>query len=103
MIRFQIIENAGADLHKALLSAMRSGALRTFVATKRGRRIQHLTHPGWMSWTSSRGVISCEVHSPRKPGQEWQFLGAFMGRLADRYSSSIAAINIQFPRPDHTE
>ena len=99
MIRFQIIERAGAHLHKTLVDAMRSGELRTFEARRRGRRIQHknLSYPGWMNWSVADGVIHCEVISPQKPGREWQFFSAFLGRLADRYADQIVAINIQFP------
>ena len=99
MIRFQIIERAGANLHKTLVDAMRAGELRTFKATRRGRRIQHknLSYPGWMNWTVHDGMINCEVISPRKPGREWQFFSAFLGRLADRYTGDIVGINIQFP------
>lgn len=39
MIRFQIIERTGANLYKTLVDAMRAGELRTFAATRRGRRI----------------------------------------------------------------
>jgi|SRR4026209_897041 hypothetical protein len=99
MIRFQIIERAGANLHRTLIDAMRAGELRTFEATRRGRRIQHknLSYPGWMNWSVHDGMINCEVISPRKPGREWQFFSAFLGRLADRYAGLILAINIQFP------
>jgi hypothetical protein len=99
MIRFQIIERTGANLHKTLVDAMRTGELRTFEATRRGRRIQHknLSYPGWMNWSVAGGVINCEVISPRKPGREWQLFSAFLGRLADRYADRILAINIQFP------
>lgn len=99
MIRFQIIERAGANLHRTLIDAMRAGELRTFEATRRGRRIQHknLSYPGWMNWSVHDGMINCEVISPRKPGREWQFFSAFLGRLADRYTDQIVAINIQFP------
>ncbi|HEX2227917.1 MAG TPA: hypothetical protein VHM64_12315 [Candidatus Binatia bacterium] len=99
MIRFQIIERPGANLHKTLVDAMRAGELRTFEATRRGRRIQHknLSYPGWMNWSVHDGMINCEVISPRKPGREWQFFSAFLGRLADRYAGEILGINIQFP------
>ena len=99
MIRFQIIERAGANLHKTLVDAMRAGELRTFEATRRGRRIQHknLSYPCWMNWSVHDGLINCEVISPHKPGREWQFFSAFLGRLADRYAQHIVAINIQFP------
>lgn len=99
MIRFQIIERTGANLHKTLVDAMRAGELRTFAATRRGRRIQHknLSYPGWMNWSVVDTVINCEVISPRKPGREWQFFSAFLGRLADRYADRIVAINVQFP------
>src|SRR5688572_22091059 len=98
MIRFQIIERAGANLHRTLVDAMRLGELRTFTATRRGRRIQHknLSYPGWMNWEVLDGIINCEVISPRIPGREWQFFSAFLGRLADRYADQILAINIQF-------
>jgi len=77
---------------------MRAGELRTFAATRRGRRIQHknLSYPGWMNWSNGDGVINCEIISPRKPGREWQFFSAFLGRLADRYADRIVAINVQF-------
>jgi len=99
MIRFQIFERTGANLYKTLVDAMRAGELRTFEATRRGRRIQHknVLYPGWMNWSVHDGMISCEVISPRKPGREWQFFSAFLGRLADRYADQIASINIQFP------
>ena len=99
MIRFQIVERPGANLYKTLIGAMRSGELRTFEATRRGRRIQHknLSYPGWMTWSEHEGMIDCEVISPQKPGREWQFFSAFLGRLADRYPGFIVAINIQFP------
>lgn len=99
MIRFQIIERTGANLHKTLVDAMRAGELRTFEATRRGRRIQHknVLYPGWMNWSVHDGMINCEVISPRKPGREWQFFSAFLGRLADRYADQIVGINIQFP------
>jgi hypothetical protein len=101
MIRFQIIERTGANLHKTLVEAMRAGELRTFEATRRGRRIQHknLSYPGWMNWTVADGMINCEVISPYKPGREWQLFSAFLGRLADRYADRIVAINVQFPAP----
>jgi hypothetical protein len=99
MIRFQIIERTGVNLYKTLVDAMRAGELRTFQATKRGRRIQHknILYPGWMNWSVHDGMINCEVISPRKPGREWQFFSAFLGRLADRYADQIIGINIQFP------
>ena len=99
MIRFQIIERTGANLQKTLVDAMRAGELRTFEATRRGRRIQHknVLYPGWMNWSVHDGMINCEVVSPYKPGREWQFFSAFLGRLADRYADRIVGINIQFP------
>jgi len=99
MIRFQIIERTGAQLQKALVEAMRSGELRTFIAKKRGRKVLHKNsaYPGWMNWSVSEGIITCEVISPNKPGREWQLFSAFLGRLADRYADRIVAINIQFP------
>jgi hypothetical protein len=100
VIRFQIIERSGAHLHRTLLDAMRSGALQTFSTTKRGRKVSHAKYPGWMNWSVSDGVITCEVLSPRKPGDEWKLLHAFLGRLAARFGQSIVAINIQFPLPE---
>ena len=81
------------NLQKTLVDAMRAGELRTFAATRRGRRIQHknLSYPGWMNSSVVDGVINCEVISPRKPGREWQFFSAFLGRLADRYADLIGA------------
>jgi hypothetical protein len=100
MIHFQIVERPGAELQKRLITAMRDRSLRTFVAKKRGRRVQHisLAYPGWMSWSERAGVICCEVISPHKPGREWLLFSAFLGRLADRYAEHIIAINVQFPQ-----
>jgi hypothetical protein len=99
MIRFQIVERTGAQLQKTLVEAMRTGELRTFIAKKRGRKVLHKNsaYPGWMNWSVSEGIITCEVLSPNKPGREWQLFSAFLGRLADRYADRIVAINIQFP------
>ena len=82
---------------------MRSGALQTFSTSKRGRKVSHAKYPGWMNWSISDGVITCEVLSPRKPGDEWKLLHAFLGRLAARFAQSIVAINIQFPKPVSSE
>lgn len=97
MIRFQIVQRAGVDLRRSLVDAMRSGGLQTFNISKRGSKVTHAKHPGWMNWSVSDGVLTCEVLSPRKPGHEWQLFHAFIGRLAARFADDIEAINIQFP------
>ena len=99
MIRVQIIERDGADLHATLKEHMKTGVLRTFSLSKRGKRVEHVSAPGWMNWTAEPGAISCEILSPRKPGYEWEFLKNFVGRLADKYSEQVASISISFPRP----
>lgn len=98
MIRFQIIERAGADLYRSLLAAMRSGDLRTFLARKRGRRVQHRSPsiPGWLKWSSKDGVLLCEIVSPQKPEDEWHLFSAFLGRLAHRFADRIHSISVQF-------
>ena len=97
MVRLQIVEREGAELHKTLLEAIRSRELRTFVLKRRGRRVEHVRYPGWMNWTHRGGILDCEVLSPRKPGSEWQLLGALVGRLAHRYAGAVQSITIQFP------
>jgi hypothetical protein len=96
MIRMQIAEKGNRQLFRELKAAMRSGALRTFSLEKRGRKVVHARYPGWMNWSYRDGVVSCEVLSPRKPGHEWQFLSAFVGRLADRFPDRIESISIRF-------
>lgn len=98
MIRFQVIEREGADLYRHLLAAMRSGDLRTFLATRRGRRVQHRSPsiPGWLKWSSEDGILLCEIVSPRKPETEWHFFSAFLGRLAHRFADRIHSISVQF-------
>ena len=98
MITLHIIESAGSDLYRKLKQAMRSGELRTFSLASRGRKVVHQRYPGWMNWSHAEGVITCEVLSPRKPGAEWQLMSAFLGRLADRFSTGIEMISIRFPR-----
>lgn len=97
MIRLQIVEKRGANLHKKLKAAMKVGELKTFITQKRGEKVTHTNknYPGWMNWSSSSGVICCEILSPKKPGEEWKLLNAFIGRLADKYSNEIHNINIQ--------
>jgi hypothetical protein len=97
MIRLQIIEREGTDLRRRLIEAMRSGTLRTFSVTRRGKRVVHTRSPGWMNWSSASGVISCEIRSPQKPGMEWDFLKNLVGRLADKFADHIQSISIQFP------
>jgi hypothetical protein len=99
MIRMQIVEWPGANLHRELMAAMRSKSLQTFFLEKRGKKVRHvsLDYPGWMNWNASDGVITCEIISPRKPGSEWRFFHAFLGRLASRYAEDIHSINVQFP------
>lgn len=98
MIRMQIVERPGSNLQRELIADMRSGSLQTFFLEKRGRKVRHvsLDYPGWMNWSSSDGVITCEVLSPRKPGSEWRLFHAFLGRLADRYAGGIHSVNVQF-------
>ena len=100
MIQFQIVERSGAGLYRKLLDSMKSGALQTFSATKRGRKVSHVKYPGWINWSNSEGVITCQVLSPQKPNNEWQLMHAFLGRLAARFALDIVAINIQFPMPN---
>ena len=103
MIRFQIIERTGANLHKTLVDATRAGELRTFVATRRGRRIQHknLSYPGWMNWSVVDGVINCEVISPRKPpvasGNSSAHSSAVL-RIVTRTGSSQSMFNFRSRR-----
>jgi hypothetical protein len=67
MVSLQIVERPGSTLYKTLVEAMRTGELRTFSIEKRGRKVRHGDDPGWMNWRRSKGVIACEVLSPRKP------------------------------------
>ncbi len=102
MIRFQIVEREGVDLYRTLLQAMREGELRTLHAKNRGQKVVHARYPGWIRWSHARGVITCKVISPNKPGSEWQLFSAVLGRLAHRYSDSIAGIQVQFPATSST-
>lgn len=99
MIRLQIVEQPGSRLYRSLIGAMRSGELRTFIVGRRGRRVTHRnpSYSGWINWSSTAGVISCEILSPRKPGTEWRLLSALVGRLADKYTGQVHGISIQFP------
>jgi hypothetical protein len=99
VIRLLIVEKPGRALFKSLRDAMRSRALRTFSLRQRGRKVVHARHPGWMTWSHEDGVVTCEIKSPRKPGQEWQFLSAFVGRLADKFADRIESITVQLPPP----
>ena len=97
-IQLQLIERPGADLQRTLITAMRTGALRTFVAQNRGKKIRHVSadYPGWMNWQQQHGVITCLFLSPKKPGEEWKLFHAFLGRLAARFAGQIHSINVQF-------
>ncbi len=97
MITVQIVEHPDANLYKELLSAMRSGDLRTFSAKDRGKKIVHVSYKGYISWRRDSGVINCKVRYPSNPRMEWQLMHAFLGRLADRYPDWIQSITIQFP------
>ena len=97
MVTLQIIEKPGSHLRQSLLQAMREGALRTFKTEKRGRKVVHMRHPGWMNWEEAHGMIQCKILSPAKPGEEWKLLSALIGRLADKYADQVHSILIQFP------
>ncbi len=97
MITLQIVERHGSGLFEALRTAMRSGSLHTFYLQRRGRKVSHVSNPGWMNWYYCDGVISGTIVSPRKPGMEWKFLRDFLGRVADRYADRVLSIGIQFP------
>ncbi len=99
MLRVQIVEREGAKLFGTLKTAMRDGDLRTFSLQRHGRKVVHVNAPGWINWTHDRGVISCEILSPSKPGSEWQILSNLIGRLAARFAESVHSINIQFVEP----
>ncbi len=97
MITLQIVEHPDANLYKELLSDMRSGDLRTFSAKDRGKKIVHVSYKGYLTWKRVAGVINCKVRYPSNPRVEWQFMHAFLGRLADRYPHWIQSVTIQFP------
>ncbi len=99
MIRLQIVERPGTNLYRTLIGAMRSGELRTFAVTRRGKRVTHRNpnYSGWIKWSYAAGVISCEFLSPRRPGTEWRLLSALVGRLADKFADQVHSISIQFP------
>jgi len=99
MIRLQIVERHGVGLYRTLIKAMRSGELRTFIATRRGKKVTHRNpgYSGWINWSFAGGVISCEILSPRRPGTEWRLLSALIGRLADKFADQVHSISIQFP------
>ncbi|MFQ5903164.1 MAG: hypothetical protein ACE5JO_05695 [Candidatus Binatia bacterium] len=99
MIRLQIVERHGVNLYRTLVSAMRSGDLRTFIVTRRGKKVTHRnpSYSGWISWSYAEGVVSCEVLSPRQPGTEWRLVSALVGRLADKFADRVHSISIQFP------
>src|SRR2546427_12941450 len=97
MIRIQIVEREGAQLLETLKSAIRSGDLRTFELHKHGRKVRHKSkdYHGRMNGESKMGVVTCEIVSPHKPGQEWRILSSCLGRLSDRYRSRRHPIAIQ--------
>ena len=95
MIRMQVVEREGGRLFETLKHAMRSGELKTFRLEKGGRKVTHVRYPGRIKWENNRGVITCEFLSPR-PGDEWQLLSAFVGRLAHRYGELAQNVSIQF-------
>lgn len=99
MIRLQIVERHGVNLYRALIDAMRSGELRTFIVTRRGKRVTHRNpnYSGWMNWSRTAGVVTCEILSPHRPGTEWRLLSALVGRLADKFADRVHSISIQFP------
>ncbi len=99
MIRLQIVERPGVNLYRTLVNAMRSGDLRTFIVTRRGKKVTHRnpSYSGWINWSYAGGVVSCEVLSPRKPGTEWRLVSALVGRLADKFPDHVHSISIQFP------
>jgi hypothetical protein len=98
MIRVQVLERPGAELFVTLKRAMRGGDLRTFSLEKRGSKVVHQRYPGWMNWSYEHGAITCEILSPRKQAGEWQFLGALVGRLVDKFADRVESIHIQ-PTP----
>ena len=95
MIRMEIVERRGAKLRKRLIDAMRSGELRTFTAADRGRKVTHLRYPGQMRWADAKGTIIATMRGARGESP-WQLLGAFLGRLAHKYSGDVESIRIEF-------
>jgi hypothetical protein len=99
MIRMQIVERPGTELFKVLKRAIRSHDLRTFSLERHGTRVVHVRSPGYMNWTSTEGIIACEIRSPREEGKEWQMLSAVIGRLADRFPAFVESVNVQLTAP----
>lgn len=95
MIRLEIVERKGARLRKRLIDAMRSGELRTFTAADRGRKVTHLRYPGQMRWADAKGTIIATMRGARGESP-WQLLGAFLGRIAHKYSAQVESIRIEF-------
>ena len=95
MIRLEIVERKGAKLYKRLIDAMRSGDLRTFTVADRGKKVTHVRHPGLMRWSESDGVITGTLRGA-KGENAWRLLGAFLGRIADKYADRVESIGIRF-------
>ena len=95
MIRLEIVERKGAKLYKRLIEAMRTGDLRTFQVAERGKKVTHVRHPGMMRWKESDGVIAGTLRGA-KGESAWRLLGAFLGRLADKYADRVESISIRF-------
>jgi hypothetical protein len=95
MIRLEIVERKGAKLHKRLIEAMRSGDLRTFTVADRGKKVTHIRHPGQLRWSASDGLIVGTLRGT-KSENGWRLLGAFVGRLADKYADRVDSISIRF-------
>lgn len=97
MVTFQIVEKPGAGLFGELKKHMKDGTLRTFSLMNRGKKIVHSSSPGWINWVHKKGIITCQVKCPRKPGYDWQIMSKFFGRLTHKYSDKIHSITIQYP------
>lgn len=57
----------------------------------------HASYKGWINLERAAGeVVTAEVRSVSKSGDEWQLLHAFIGWLDRHFGDEIQAINIQY-------
>ncbi|HEV8360417.1 MAG TPA: hypothetical protein VGR28_08200 [Candidatus Thermoplasmatota archaeon] len=94
-VRVVVTARGGANLKRAIVEAARSGALRTFEAYDRGRKLRHrqrATHPGYIVLHWRAPDLIAEVRGDEAS----QLLGSFVARLHARFGEQIESVHLRF-------
>ena len=97
MIKVQIVPRDTQDPHQLIRNAIGDGQVEAFELAKvKGGLVIRRTEGGGRIWLDRAPGLLVATLRRKDRSKEAELLQAFVGMLAGRFRSSIAAINLQF-------